>query len=472
MDPSDKAIRRFRRHLAMLLVLKYTLPLATVWTFAWGIAVLGLRAAAGIERLSLLWGLAGLAVVMVFGVLRARRRWPSAAAVRALLDEQSGCGGLLMAGAEQELGDWRGKLPALARPRVRWDGRRPLSLFAIATGFVLLSFLAPQGLADLASGTPLEVDHDVSRLLEQIALLKSEGILDPERADTLQEKLAGLLEDSSGKDPTRTLEALDHLRQLTGESAREGVEARARGRERLAEAAALADIMQRATDLIGPGLKKEALADLAGLLEKNGPDLHTLARHLDPALLKAIQAKMLDPEQMRDLIEGLRDSKAELMRQAEKMHKAGLIDAELLAKCQRAGECDAEGLRAFLKQSGRKASLAELKSRLKEGGRGSTNRGPGEAPMTWQKGGTEKQSSFKEESLPPAALASLKSRPTARPGAPRGRIVVHDKPGGPASSGALQGAVAGDGSANNTVILPRHRGTVERYFERQAASEK
>jgi hypothetical protein len=472
MDHSDKAIRRFRRHVAMLLVLKYTLPVATAWAFAWGIAVLGLRAAAGMERLPLLWGLAGLAAILALGVLHTRRHWPSATAVRALLDEQSGCGGILMAGAEQELGGWRQKLPTLARPRVRWDGQRSVSLFVIAAGFVLLSFLAPQGLADLANGTPLEVDRDVSRLLEQIALLKSEGILDPERSGMLQEKLAKLLEDSTGKDPTRTLEALDHLRQLTGESAREGVEARARGRERLAEAAALAEIMQRAADLIGPGLKKEGLADLAGLLEKHGPELPSLARHLDPSLLKAMQAKMLDPEQMRGLIESLRDTKAELMRQAEKMHKAGLIDAELLAKCQRAGECDIEGLRAFLKKNGGKASLAELKSRMKEGGRGGMSRGPGEAPMTWQQGDTEKQSSFKEELLPPGALASLKSHSTSRPGNPRGRIVVHDKPGGPASSGALQGAAAGDGSANNTVILPRHRGTVERYFERQTASEK
>lgn len=455
-----------------MLVLKYTLPLATVWTFAWGIAVLVLRAAVGTGRMPLLWGLAGLVVVIAVGAWRTRRNWPSATAVRALLDEQSGCGGLLMAGAEQELGGWGQKLPALARPRVHWDGRRSVNLFLIAACFVLLSFLAPQGLADLANRTPLEVDRDVSRLLEQIALLKSEGILDPERADTLQEKLASLLEASSGKDPTRTLEALDHLRQLTGESAREGVEARARGRERLAEAAALADLMQRAADLIGPGLKKEALADLAGLLDKHGPELQSLAHHIDPDLLKAMQAKLLNPEQMRDLREALRDSKADLLMQAEKMHKAGLIDAELLAKCQRAGECDAEGLRSFLKQSGGKASLAELKTRLKQGGRGGTSRGPGEAPMTWQKGGTEKQSSFKEEVLPAGALASLKSRPNAWPGNPRGRIVVHDKPGGTASSGALQGAAAGDGSANNTVILPRHRGTVERYFERQSASEK
>src|SRR5690349_1319098 len=113
MDLQDKAIRRFCRHLAALFILKYALPLLTAWAFAWGIAVLALRAAAGVERTPLLWGLAGVAGCLAIAVVLARRHWPAVGAVRALLDEQSGCGGLLMAGAEQDLGGWRHKLPAL-----------------------------------------------------------------------------------------------------------------------------------------------------------------------------------------------------------------------------------------------------------------------------------------------------------------------------------------------------------------------
>jgi hypothetical protein len=393
-------------------------------------------------------------------------------AVRALLDEQSGCGGLLMAGAEQDLGGWRGRLPTLTPPRVRWDGRRPTTLLLVAAGFVLLSFLAPQGLADLGSDPPLEVDHEVSRLLEQIALLKDEGDLGPERADTLHEKLAGLLDNASGKDPSRTLEALDHVRGLAGQIAREGAEQRARRGEQLAEAEALATLMQKAADLIGPELKKEALAELAGLLEKNGPELSKLVRQIDPRLLHSMGDKLLDPRQMSKLTEALRENKSDLLRQAEKMHRAGLIDAELLARCQQASELDGEGLRSFLKENKSKASLAELKNRLKGGGEGGGSRGPGQAPLTWNKPGARKDAAFKEEVLPPGALASLKSRPAPRPGTHRGEVLVSDKPSGPASSGALRGAAAGDGSANTTVILPRHRAAVERYFDRASSAEK
>ncbi len=172
MDLQNKAIHRFRRQLAVLFILKYALPLATLWGFLWGTAVLILRAAVGVERRPLLWGLTGFAVCLAAGLLLARRRMPSATAIRALLDEQSGCGGLLMAGAEQELGHWRQRMPALKPPSIHWDCRRAGMLLAVAVVFVLISFLAPQGLADLQFSSPLEIDQEIARLLQQIALLK------------------------------------------------------------------------------------------------------------------------------------------------------------------------------------------------------------------------------------------------------------------------------------------------------------
>jgi hypothetical protein len=65
--------------------------------------------------------------------------------------------------------------------------------------------------------------------------------------------------------------------------------------------------------------------------------------------------------------------------------------------------------------------------------------------------------------LPPSALDALKSTTLQEV---RGAGVLHKKSAETASSGALQGAAAGHGSANNEVILPRHRASVERYFER------
>jgi hypothetical protein len=456
MNLQDKAIRRFRRHLETLFILKYALPLATAWAFVWGTAVLVLRATAGVERTPLLWGLAGLVVCVGAAVVLARRRLPAASAIRALLDEQSGCGGLLMAGEEQELGAWRQKMPDLALPQVRWDGRRAGTLLAIVAGFVLVSFLAPQGLADLATGSPLEIDREVARLIEQIALLKAESVLDPTRAESFKDKLSDLREHTSGKDPARTLEALDHLQNLASKVAREATEERTRRSERMSDAEALAEVLSKSADLLNPRLKMEALSELAGLLEKSGVDVKDLAARFDP-------------EELNKVAEMIRDGKIDLARQVERMHKAGLIDAELLSKCLKAGECDCEGLREYLKNC---ASLSDLKSLCKKGGRGGTTRGPGEAELTWQERGSEDGFKFKEEVLPPGALASLKGPQTNLPANRPAQVVIHDKAGGPASSGALQKAAAGSGSANTEQLLPRHRAAVERYFERRSSPEK
>jgi hypothetical protein len=450
----EKTIRRFRRHLAVLLLLRYFLPLATGWSFVWGIAVLALRAAVGVERTPLLWGLSGVAGCLVLAAVLARRRLPAANAVRALLDEQSGCGGLLMAGAEQELGDWRQKMPAIHLPRVQWDGRRAAMLLAVAAGFVLLTFLAPRELADLASSSPLEMYREIARLIEQIALLKGESLLTPERADMLKDKLAELHEHSSGKDPARTLEALDHLRNLAGETAREAVEDHTRRRERLGEAEALAEALRQGADMLGPRLKKEGMAKLVGLLGKSGLDLRQLAERLDPELVKAVREKGLDAEQLKKLAETLHGSKIDLAGQVEKMHKAGLIDAEMLAKCHRAEENEGEGLRALLRKGNDKNS------------RGSVG-----TPLTRGKPVSADGYKFKAEVLPPGALASLKSNAVGLPGAQRGKA-IHPKPEDLPSSGALHEAAAGDGSANTEILLPRHRAAVKRYFERQPSSKK
>lgn len=459
MEHQDKSICGFRRQLAALFVCKYALPLMTVYAFVWGTVVLVLRASTDVERKPLLWGLLGLAACLAWAGVRARRRMPSEAALRALFDEQNGCGGLLMAGAEQELGGWQQRMPTLTPPRVRWDARRGAGLLTVAAGFVLLCFLAPKGLADLSSDTPLEIDREIGRLLQHIALLKAESILDPKRAEMLAEKLAEMKEHSSGREPARTLEALDHLRHLTQETAQQAAEKSTRGSQRLGEAQALAQALMQNSDLLDPQMAKEMLAELAGRMEKD---------ELDPELLDALRQQKLSPQQLRKMAEALGGARGNLLRRMGKLHKAGLIDDEMLRRCRRAGECDCEGLRDFLCKN-KCYSLDDIKSRCKIGGKGGITRGPGHAAMTWGKPGSEDGFKFKEEVLPPSALDTLKSTPLQEV---RGGNVVHKKAADVAASGALNDAAAGSGSANSAIILPRHRASVERYFERQQPNKK
>jgi hypothetical protein len=347
MTPHDMAVRQLGRRLAALLVFRQVLGFTTVWFFLWGTAVLALRAALGTPRLPLLWGLAGLAPCGVLAWFFARRRFPAAGAVRALLDRQGRCGGLLMAGAEQRLGAWEKSLPSLELPRVRWRSRRAWGLLAAAMGFVVLAFALPQRFAEIGSGPSLEVGREVEKLAEQIEVLKEEKLLDPARADDLKQKLDQVREDARGKDPAKTLEALDHVENVNQKTAQEAAEEAVRKTEELAKAETLADALQR-LDKADPKLMAEAMAELAARAEKAAGD-KDLLDPLDEDLAKALQKGSFTKEELKRLEEALKECKAGKAKRLAKLHKARLISADALKQCDKCGECKGEALAAYLK---------------------------------------------------------------------------------------------------------------------------
>jgi hypothetical protein len=347
MTAHDKAVQQFGRRLAALLVFRQVLGFTTVWLFLWGTVVLALRAALGTPRLPLVWGLAGLVPCGLLAYFFARRRFPAAGAVRALLDEQGRCGGLLMAGAEQPLGAWERAMPPLELPQVRWRGRRAGGLLAAAVGFVVLAFALPQRFADIGSGPSLEVGREVEKLAEQIEVLKEEKLLDKTRADDLKQKLDQVREDAKGNNPAKTLEALDHVENVNQKTAREAAEEAVRKTEELAKAETLADALQR-LDKADPKLRAEAMADLAARAEKAAGDKELLDQ-IDEDLAKALQKGSFTKEELKRLEEALKECKGGQAKRLAKLHKARLIDADALKKCDKCGECKGEALAAYLK---------------------------------------------------------------------------------------------------------------------------
>ncbi len=128
-------------------------------------------------------------------------------------------------------------------------------------------------------------------------------------------------------------------------------------------------------------------------------------------------------------------SKAQLQAMMQRMAEQGLIDPQQVRAMQAASKP----------------------------GRGGVNRGRGDAAMTWRDPTSEEGAAFDEKTLPPASLRSIKDSELigASVGAPT-------KAEGDRSSetGALAGAEADGGAANRQIVLPKHRGSVERYFER------
>jgi hypothetical protein len=464
----ERSVQQFRGRVGLLYLLKYGLAALTAWAFLYGTAVLALRAAVGLPRLDLAWGLASLPLALAPAAWLAWRRLPSAAAVRALLDRHGRCGGLLMAGAEQPIGEWQERLPEVRQPALRWRGERSWGLFVAGLAFVALAFLVPQGLADLV-GHRLDVDREADALAKQIDVLEQEKVLDKQRSGDLKASLEQVKREAKGKDPVKTLESLDHLKDLASKAAQEAAESATRKMEDLSRAETFAEAMEKLAGKMDKGQLAEAMHEMAVLAKKALDERELLESGLDPATLEALKNSTLSPEQTKKLMEALKNAKEGTKAKVGRLVKAKLIDASALEKCDKAGKCDCAGLAAYLKENGAKSDLSDAIAMSEEPGKGGVSRGPGPAKIQFGDESSEEGAKFKEEELPASELQSLKDSELS--GLSTG-IPQLGKKAGAARSGALAGAKAGGGSASTQVVLPRHRGAVGRYFERPAMPPK
>ena len=470
MKGHQKAINALRLRVALFLFLRLMLIFMTVWGFLWGTAVLVLRGAVGVPLDLLLWGLAGLPIAMGLAVGLASRRVPSRTAARSLLDERGRCGGLLMAEEETDIGEWERQIPAITAPSLRWRNRRCPGLFAAAVIFVLVSFLVPQRLVELSSTHALEIGREAEKLTAQIETLKEEEIIESPKAESLQEKLDQIRKEASGEDPVKTWEALDHLEDVVSKAAEQAAEEALAQTERLTQAETLteglADASAEGAAEMDGGLMTEAMKELAGMIHKAAQESELLKRRLSQDQLNACKSSSLSPEQLEDILRALRLCKGDIARCLGKLCRAGLLDLETLKLCESLGRCDSAGLLAFLAENTGKFALCDLLEDWCQGmpGRGGIDRGRGDAPMTWSDATTQEGATFKEEVLPPASVAALKESMLA--GVSVGAPSVEKGTQG-STSDALANAAAGGGAAATHTILPRHRGTVKRYFQRQ-----
>jgi hypothetical protein len=463
----DRAVAWFRQRLLGLYLLKYTLAALTAWAFLYGTAVLALRGTLAVPREMLLWGLASLPLAVAPAAWWAWRRLPPGRAVTALLDRHGRCGGLLMAGEEQPLGEWRQAVPAVRPPGLSYRGGRAWGLFAASLAFVALGFLVQDGFANPDAGR-LDVESEVARQKQQVAVLKEEKVIGQERADSLTSKLEQVRREASGRDPVKTLESLDHVQEVTSKAAQDASESAARKSEQLGRAETLTKALEDLAGKMDRAKLAEAMQEMAALAKKAATEKELAEMGLDAETLDALMKKgALSKEQMKKLAEALKNGKGALKKMVGKLVKAKLIDAKALAKCDKAGQCSCEGLAAFLKENGSKSDLAEM---LDKAGKGSDDRGPGAAKLTFGDETDEDGFKFKEESLPPSTLKAMRESQIS--GISAGTPNIGKEKATAGGSGALAGAKAGGGSANAQVVLPRHRGAVERFFERSEKGKK
>ncbi len=450
------------------MALRECLRLIFAWTMLWATAVVGLRAVFRIDAIVLLWGLLGLAAAAAAGVVLGRRKLPSVTAIRAALDRHGRLGGLLMAAGDVDIGAWNAQIARVPLPALQWRSRRQWMLLITSTAFLVAAFLAPDRYLPSGGETGLQIGGEMQKLTEKIQALKEEQILPPEKAQVLERDLDRVRQEALGKDPAKTMEALDHLEQSLSKAAADAAEMAIKQTETAARTQELAEALQAAQGQMDPKQFGQAMKELAHMAEQAAADNKDLEAALSEELKEACQKGLLSDAQLRDLCKALKECKECERARLVKLIDAKLIDAaELgeLVECENAGEGDEAALIAALCRCKDGNQLADALALCNPefAGKGGPGGGGPPAVMTWQQEVNKEGAKFKEKVLQPAAAVSLKKSRLAG-------ISVGDptsvKTGGGSSGGALGTAQAGGGEAHTQLILPEYEKTIQRYFDR------
>ena len=243
-----KALKFFARDLQWLLALRSGVQLATVWFFVWGVMVLVLRVFGSQNPLWLALGLLGIVPLAFLAAWRATRQRVAFTKIRANYDRLNLCGGVIMSEEAGDMSGWLAHLPEAAVPKFRWHSAPPLLLLVVSALFMATALLLPERLTNLAGHHPLEIGQMVGQLQAEVKTLAQEKILDEKKAGELQQQMSQLQRDSSGYDPNKTWEALDHIKQSNSDEAKQAAEAALDKTTSLTDAEMLAKAMEQAAD--------------------------------------------------------------------------------------------------------------------------------------------------------------------------------------------------------------------------------
>jgi hypothetical protein len=456
--PHAKALQTFARDLQWLLTLRLGVQMATVWLFVWGVVVLALRFFGTKNILWLTFGLIGIAPLALLAAWRAKKERASFSRIRASYDHLNACGGLIMSEETADISGWLAQLPEAAVPKFRWHNGRALFFLVVSALFVAVALLLPERIANFAARHPLEIGQIVDQLHAEVNLLKQEKIIDSQKAADMQKQLSQVQNDSLGYDPSKTWEALDHIKQSDSDEAQQAAQEALNKTASMTQAETLAKAMEQAADSgMDATTASQAAQDLASMLNSAKLEDGVLNAKVPPELLAGLNG--LNKEQLDQLMQVLEANKGLLSMTMSNLANLKMIDPATLAQLQAAGQCNNPGaLAQYLASCTNGCDMAML---FMQQGKGGPGRGGPAAPMTWNSGASEKDLKFQEHALPPASHldnAQLVGVSKATPQLSGNDVI--------AQHGALNDAAANGGSARSQVILPEQRQAVQNYFKR------
>ena len=445
MTANSRAVTSLQRRITAVLSLRQSLVWLAGWCVLWGVGGLVARFAFDVSPL---WGAAGIPFALLAAFVHARKLRPRENQLVALVDAHTRSGGLLMAASETSLGEWRVK--DSEAPHVRWNAKRELAVALLAAAFALGVLFVPARKTEARQ--TLAIGRDVERLQDRVDVLREEKLLEDAQAETMEKTLDELRNEAAGDDPAKAWEALDSIDEATAQAAKEAGEEAIQQSQQLTKLEAMAFAL--GSNAVEQSQVAEGMKDLQNEL--------SAAQAESEALSKVDSGAALTSEQLQQIANAAKAGKEALRSTLNKLRERGLIDEKTLRQFEDAASfANRDGLAKHLKENASGTRLSTAVGEFTMGKPG-VNRGRGDAPIFFGDKAKE-DGKFDEETLPPAAAAALaQSQLVAVSAATPGEDQTQRSTGG-----ALNNARTGAGSAHTIEVLPRHRGTVQRFFERK-----
>jgi len=455
-------LRLLERRLKWLLALRASVRLMTVWLFLWGVTVLAARIAGLPHALWLAWGILGVVPIALIAAWHSHKRLPAFATLRARYDLLNRCGGVVMSEETADTAAWQDRLPSDHAPKLRWHSGRPMLLFSVSALFAGTALLIPERLANLSGHHTLEIGQIVEQLKTEVQVLGQDKILEDKKVEDLQKQLSQVEKDSSDSDPSKTWEALDHIKESNSQAAKQAAEEALAKTTALTQAETLAQAMQQAAEAgMSQANASQAARDLAGMLAAANLENGVLKGGISPEMAADLNhLSGADRERLQQLLSALQFNKNSLDHTVSDLAQLKLIDPSMLAHCRAAGTCTngCSALAKYLSTCTNGCKAGQMCLLLGKGGPGG---GGPPAPLTWKEGSSENDLKFQQHALPPAtslADAHLVGLSRSAPQVSDNTVEIQ--------SGALMDAQGNGGSAHAQAILPEHRQAVQNFFKR------
>ncbi|AQT68460.1 hypothetical protein STSP2_01624 [Anaerohalosphaera lusitana] len=468
MPVCDNFLGRLRLKAAALIVLRDISRVTIWWGFVLGFVILVLRALAFVPYQAGFWLLGSGVLLWGAAAFISFRKVPSLESVRALVDKHSGCGGLLIASDQMELGKWADSMPEPKLVLFKWRCRREMVLLFSAVVFLGACLAVPQRYINVSTVKRLNVDADVDRMSKQIDTLEEEDVIADSEAAELRKKLKQIRDEARGDDPVKTWAALDHMQKSLKNAAQEQAMADVSNTEKAAKAEALAKAMEENSGQMGEKLTDEAAAELKETIEKMAANNSALKNAMSDSLKEALasgtakEGGQLSKEQLEQLRKALQGAQNQMAGRLGKLQDAKLIDGKMVKKAKEGTQIDPAALAAFLAENADGMGVsAAMKAYMP--GKGGVSFGRGDAAMTWKDKSSETGTKFEEQILPPGSVEAMKDSKMVGVSVsdPSDTEEVEKNVGG------FIDAQGGTGQATKRKILPRHKKAVQKYFERE-----